>query len=144
MRYARPVPRPSPVTDEVRRLFETEERHAWSIDELHETVRASLGSADYSSVFRAVSQLERQGVVDKIDLGEGHARFEMRDSHHEHVRCERCGRVEEVPGCVLDDAAAQVQKATGFRVLSHSVVFDGLCAGCAARSDQETDVRDAR
>ena len=58
------MPRPSPVTDEVRRLFETQERHAWAIDELVASVRASLGSADYSSVFRAVSQFERDGVVD--------------------------------------------------------------------------------
>ena len=126
------MPRPSPVTDEVRRLFENHERHAWSIDELHETVRSSLGSADYSSVFRAVALLERQGVIDKIDLGEGHARFELRDSHHEHIRCQACGKVEEVPVCVLDDAAAQVQAITGYRVLSHQVVFGGLCRECSA------------
>jgi Fur family transcriptional regulator, ferric uptake regulator len=128
------MPRPSPVTDEVRRLFENHERHAWSIDDLHETVRSTLGSADYSSVFRAVALLERQGVIDKIDLGEGHARFELRDSHHEHIRCQSCGKVEEVPVCVLDDAAAQVQAVTGYRVLSHQVVFGGLCADCAVRS----------
>ena len=126
------MPRPSPVTDEVRRLLDTEERHAWSIDELHDTVRSSLGSADYSSVFRAVSLLEKQGLIDKIDLGEGHARFELRDDHHEHIRCESCGRVEEVPGCVLDDATAQVQSMTGYKVLSHKVVFGGLCRHCAA------------
>jgi Fe2+ or Zn2+ uptake regulation protein len=45
---------------------------------------------------------------------------------------------------VLDDAAAEVQKATGFRVLSHSLVFDGLCADCSAGSGQETKVRNAR
>src|SRR5579885_316989 len=98
------LPRPSPITDEVRRLFETQVRHAWSIEELHETVQRSLGSADYSSVFRAVSQLERQGTLDRIDLGDGRARFELREDHHEHIRCETCGRIEEVPGCVLDDA----------------------------------------
>lgn len=129
------MPRPSPVTDEVRRLFETQERHAWSIDELHDTVRSSLGSADYSSVFRAVSLLERQGVIDKIDLGEGHARFELREAHHEHIRCDRCGRVSEVPVCVLDDATSQVQKLTGYRVLSHQVVFGGVCQECATRSE---------
>lgn len=129
------MPRPSPVTDEVRRVFETQERHAWSIDELHDTVRSSLGSADYSSVFRAVSLLERQGVIDKIDLGEGHARFELREAHHEHIRCDRCGRVSEVPVCVLDDATSQVQKLTGYRVLSHQVVFGGLCQECATRSE---------
>lgn len=126
------MPRPSPVTDEVRRLFENHERHAWSIDELHETVRSSLGSADYSSVFRAVSLLERQGMIDRIDLGEGRARFELHDRHHEHIRCDVCGRVEEVPVCVLDDAAAQVQTLTGYRVSSHLVVFGGVCAGCAS------------
>lgn len=130
------MPRPSPVTDEVRRLFENQERHAWSIEELHDTVRASLGSADYSSVFRAVSQLERQGVIDRIDLGEGHARFELRDSHHEHIRCERCGQVAEVPVCVLDDAAAQVSSLTGYTVLRHQVVFGGLCGQCAGASPQ--------
>jgi len=128
------LPRPSPVTDEVRRLLEGEERHAWSLDELLASVRASLGAADYSSVFRAVSQLERDGVLDRIDLGEGKARFERREDHHEHIRCESCGRVAEVPVCVLDDASAQVHNLTGFRVTSHRVVFGGVCEDCAARS----------
>jgi len=126
------MPRPSPVTDEVRRLFETQERHAWSIDELLTSVRSSLGAADYSSVFRAVSLFEREGVLDRIDLGGGRARFEVRDDHHEHIRCERCGRVEEVPVCVLDDASAQVHSLTGFKVTSHRVVFGGLCRECGA------------
>jgi len=126
------MPRPSPITDEVRRLFENHERHAWSIEELHATVRQSLGSADYSSVFRAVGQLERLGVLDRIDLGDGRARFEVREDHHEHIRCESCGRIEEVPVCVLDDASAQVQTMTGFRVTSHRVVFGGVCAACAS------------
>ena len=126
------MPRPSPVSDEVRRLFDTPDRHAWSIEELLEAVRSALGSADYSSVFRAVGLLQREGLVDRIDLGEGHARFEMRDNHHEHIRCEVCGRVDEVPGCVVDDALSQAQAMTGFTVTSHKVVFIGMCPACAA------------
>jgi Fe2+ or Zn2+ uptake regulation protein len=127
------MPRPSPVTDEVRRLFETQDRHAWSLEDLHQEVKTTLGSADYSSVFRAVNLLEKQGMVDRIDLGDGHARFEVREGHHEHIRCESCGRIAEVPGCVLDDASAQVQSLTGFRVTNHRVVFGGLCQTCAGR-----------
>jgi len=126
------MPRPSPIADEVRWLFETQDRHAWSIEDLLQEVRSSLGSADYSSVFRAVSLFERQGMLDRIDLGDGKARFEVREDHHEHIRCDSCGRVEEVPVCVLDDAAAQVQNLTGFRVKSHQVVFGGLCRECSA------------
>lgn len=127
------VPRPSPVTDEVRRLFEKGARHAWSIDEMHQAVLVQLGSADYSSIFRAVTLLERDGLLDRIDLGDGRAHYELRDSHHEHIRCESCGRVDEVPGCLLDDVTAQVQKATQFRVTSHSVVFAGICGDCAEK-----------
>lgn len=122
------------MTDAVRRLLEAGDRHVWALDELHEQVVAELGAADYSSVFRATSQLERDRVVERVDLGDGRARFELRDRHHEHIRCESCGRVAEVPGCVLDDAAAQVQSTTGFRVTSHRVVFAGTCADCSAGS----------
>jgi Fur family ferric uptake transcriptional regulator len=127
------MPRPSPVTDEVRRLLDTRDRHAWSIEDLHLAVRSSLGSADYSSVFRAVSLLQRQGLLERIDLGDGHARFEVREDHHEHIRCDNCGRIEEVPVCVLDDASAQVQRLTGFKVTNHRVVFGGLCHDCSPR-----------
>src|SRR5207249_10754386 len=98
------MPRPSPVTDEVRRLFEAQERHAWSIDELLESVRSSLGGADYSSVFRAVNQFERDAMLDRIDVGDGRARVEVRAGHHERIRCEGCGRVEDVPAGVVDGA----------------------------------------
>ena len=128
------MPRPSPVTDEVRRLLEAGERHAWALDELHQEVIAHLGAADYSSVFRAAAVLEKEGLLDRVDLGDGKTRFELRDGHHEHIRCESCGRIAEVPGCVLDDVAAQVQAATGFRVTSHQVVFGGTCADCGGEA----------
>ncbi|TMC13828.1 MAG: transcriptional repressor [Chloroflexi bacterium] len=126
------MPRPSPVSDAVRSLFEAGGRHAWSIDELHDTVRSSLGGADYSTVFRAVAGLEREGVIQRLEVGDGKAHYELQDSHHDHVRCDSCGRLAEVPGCVLAAETVAVQRATGFRVLSHQLVFTGLCPDCTA------------
>jgi Fe2+ or Zn2+ uptake regulation protein len=122
------------VRDAVRLVFNGQHRHAWSIDQLHEEVRGTLGGADYSSVFRSVGVLEREGLIRKLDLGDGKAYYEPRDEHHEHVQCERCGRVAEVRGCVLKDATSAVQRSTGFRVKSHRLVFSGLCPDCLARS----------
>jgi len=126
------VARPSPVSDQVRILFETETKHLWSIDELHSAVVESLGAADYSTVFRAVSGMEREGLVQRIDLGDGKVHYELSEDHHEHIRCESCGRVVEVPGCVLDDAAASVRNSTGFKVTSHQLLFTGVCPDCAS------------
>jgi Fe2+ or Zn2+ uptake regulation protein len=124
------VPRPSPVTDAVRALILTNDRHAWSLDELLAAVREDIDSADYSTVFRAIGNLERSGMVDRVDVGDGKTRYESRREHHEHIRCTSCGQVAEVPGCVLDQAVASVQRRTGFRVADHQVVFTGLCPSC--------------
>lgn len=123
--------RPSPVSDQVRNLFAAEHRHLWSIDELHAAVVQELGAADYSTVFRAVSGMEREGLLHRIDLGDGKVHYERSDEHHEHIRCEACGRVVEVPGCVLEDASASVKTSTGFVVTSHQLLFIGVCPECA-------------
>jgi Fur family ferric uptake transcriptional regulator len=128
----RNVPRPSPVTDEVKKLLLSGGRHAWSLEELLEAVRGTLGGADYSSVFRATVALEQAGVIERLDLGDGRSHYELRDDHHEHVRCESCGRIAEVRGCVVDDAGERIQSKTGFVVNSHQIVFIGLCPDCAA------------
>jgi Fur family peroxide stress response transcriptional regulator len=112
-------------------VFDGGGRHAWSIDQLHEAVRTVIGGADYSTVFRAVASMEREGDIRRIDLGDGKAYFEAGIDHHEHVRCDGCGRVAEVPGCVLEDATSGVQSSTGFVVTSHHLVFGGLCPTCS-------------
>lgn len=125
------MPRPSPVRDALRELFSRPQHRAWSLDELVEDVRSSLGSGDYSTVFRAVATFEADGVVDKVDLGDGLARYEAHRDHHEHVRCQRCGRVAAVPGCALEAVGSEIESSTGFRLIGHNLVFAGLCPQCA-------------
>jgi Fe2+ or Zn2+ uptake regulation protein len=123
---------PSPIRDGVRLLFSTPGRHVWSTEELHEAVKASLGGADYSSVFRAVAGMEREGLIDRIDLADGKAHYELRDKHHDHVRCDSCGRVAGVTGCILENATSAVESDTGFKITSHQLLFTGLCSDCAS------------
>jgi Fur family ferric uptake transcriptional regulator len=121
------------VTDRVRALVLAGERHAWSLDELHEAVRGEIPTAVYSSVFRAVLDLERRGTVRRVDLGDGKVRYEPEGTHHEHVKCTACGTVAEVPGCVVEEATAAVQRQTSFVITGHRVVFTGLCPRCVPR-----------
>ena len=134
--YSRCVARPSPVSDQVKSLFATVDRHLWSIDELHSAVVNELGAADYSTVFRAVSGFEREGLIHRVDLGDGKVHYELAEEHHEHIRCDSCGRVVEVPGCVLEDASAAVTSSTGFKVTSHQLLFGGVCPECASAHSQ--------
>lgn len=126
------MPRPSPVRDAVRELFSLPEHRTWSLDELVEEVRSRIGGGDYSSVFRAVGVFEGEGLIVRVDLGDGLARYEARGSHHEHVRCDRCGRVAEVPGCAIDAVGAEIESATGYKLSGHTLVFSGVCPDCAS------------
>ena len=125
------MPRPSPVRDALRVIFSSREHQALTLEELLARVRSMNGSGDYSTVFRAAAVLEQEGVIQRVDLADGLSRYESRREHHEHVRCDSCGRVAEVPGCALEDAARRVEASTGYRLAGHSLVFTGVCPDCA-------------
>ncbi len=129
-----PMPRPSPVRDALREIFSRPEHQVLTLDELLDGVRARIGSADYSAVFRAAAVLEAEGTIQRFDLGDGLSRFESRREHHEHVLCGTCGRVAEIEGCLLEDAVKAVESSTGYRLEGHSLVLTGVCPDCATRS----------
>ncbi len=125
------MPRPSPVRDAVATLIATSGRHDWSIEDLVAVLGEQGVAANFSTVFRAVERLEADGAARRVELGDGKARYEAAGAHHEHVRCERCGEVGEVPGCVVDAAVPRVQELTGFRVTGHQILFSGVCPRCS-------------
>ena len=123
--------RPSPIREALAELVGASARHDWSIEDLVAELSGRGVAADFSSVFRALGRLADEGVVRRVQLGDGKARFEAAGEHHEHVRCDSCGVVGAVPGCVVRNAVPRVQEATGFRVTGHQLLFSGLCPKCA-------------
>jgi Fe2+ or Zn2+ uptake regulation protein len=129
--------RRSPVRDSVRALLEEQERRPWSAEELLTEMARRHIRGDYSTVFRALSALEREGVAARVDLGDGRQRFEAKTEPHEHIRCQRCGRIAEVPDCLLGDSASRVRRLTGFVVTQHRLLLSGLCPSCRSLGREE-------
>jgi len=121
----------------VRTVIATTDRHAWALDDMLREVRRVVPSADFSTVFRAMQTLERTGLLQQVDIGDGKARYELQGEHHEHIRCIECGEIAEVPGCVVEDATRDVQRRTGYSVRSHHVVFAGICRACRRAAREE-------
>lgn len=94
------------------------------------TILAGGGAADFSSVFRAVLRLEEDGAIRRVNLGDGRLRFEASGHHHDHIRCESCGAVSELPECVVQRAESRVAQGTGFAITGHRLVFSGICPSC--------------
>lgn len=117
--------RPSHVRQAVRDLLLGCQRHGLTVEEVARAV-----GADFSSVFRALVRLEGEGLVARVDLGDGRTRFEAPGPHHEHFRCEACGGVTPIPGCLLERSEAEARLAGGYRVGSHRLVLTGRCPDC--------------
>ena len=124
------MPRPSHVRSAIDRLLCTSDRHDWSADSVLEALQAEGIGADFSSVCRGLTHLERAGTLRRVNLGDGKARYEAARGHHDHVQCESCGTVAEVPGCAVESAHERIESTTGYVLTGHSLVFSGLCGEC--------------
>ncbi len=100
-----------------------------------------------SSLYRNLQVLEHAGVVRRLvtttDTG---ARFELAEdltSHHHHLVCRQCGRIEDFePSVTLEDALVELTGDEvadgfgggfrgGFRADHHRLDLVGVCADCA-------------
>lgn len=85
-----------------------------------------------ATVYRALEQLEKLGLVRKVDLGEAAFGYETIDPsghHHHHLVCRSCGRVIPFEDEALETAVHTIARPD-FTVESHEITLQGLCDRC--------------
>lgn len=55
---------------------------------------------------------------------------EIEAEHHHHFICRKCGRVEEVNLCLMEQVSQYVRRHLKAKVESHFLQIEGLCAKC--------------
>jgi Fur family ferric uptake transcriptional regulator len=103
-----------------------------SAQEIHESLRGGR-SVGIASVYRVLDVLSELRLVQRVDVGDGIARFEpaLADGdHHHHVVCDDCGKVEPFSDASLETAIARASKRLGYSVDAHEVVLRGECGDC--------------
>ena len=104
-----------------------------SAQELHELLRARSRSVGIASVYRVLDVLAELRLVQRVDVGDGIARFEPAlpdGDHHHHVVCDDCGKVEPFSDPSLETAIVRASKRLGYSVDAHEVVLRGECGDC--------------
>jgi Fe2+ or Zn2+ uptake regulation protein len=100
-------------------------------DDLAETVQRSHPDVHRSTIYRTLDALEELGVVDHVHLGHGRAVYHLMDDPHQHLVCERCGEVIEVPDELFQPLADELAGTYGFRLRPNHFAVLGRCAACA-------------
>ena len=99
-------------------------------DDLAERIQAAHPDVHRSTIYRTLDALERLGIVDHVHLGHGRAVYHLADNPHQHLVCEICGAVVEVPDVLFDELAQVLRAGFEFAIRPHHFAVLGQCGAC--------------
>lgn len=111
-------------------------------DELYQRVKKRLPKISLGTVYRNLDILVKSGQIRKLDIGKGQARFDADISHHYHIRCVRCNRIDDLKGLPQIELDREIGKRSEYEVIGYNLEFLGLCSKC--RLSGEKDYADYR
>jgi Fur family ferric uptake transcriptional regulator len=106
-----------------------------SADELYGLVKKRLPRISLGTVYRNLDVLSREGIIQRIETAGSQRRFDADTGDHEHIRCIRCGRINDLEvGPDRSKCDARVAKGTGYRVLGRRIEYLGVCPACRKKT----------
>ena len=87
--------------------------------------RSDIGLA---TVYRVLTQFEQAGILSRSHFESGKAVYELNEgTHHDHMVCLDCGRVEEFYDAEIEKCQHAVAKAKGFTIADHALSLYAHC-----------------
>ena len=104
---------------------------------VYENVRKEIPHISLGTVYRNLNLLVEKGMIKKIYMPSQSDRFDKELEHHDHIYCEGCHQLFDISTSNLNEINQIVEKETGFQILSHDIVFQGLCKNCQKKKKIE-------
>jgi Fur family ferric uptake transcriptional regulator len=113
-------------------LLNTGQSHL-SAEDIVSQVKVHHPDVAESTIYRNLTALEELGVVEHVHLGHGPSTYHLTEDGHQHLLCERCGKVIEVPDETFAPLADQLADIYGFQIHPRHFAIMGLCRRCQPR-----------
>jgi Fur family ferric uptake transcriptional regulator len=115
------------ILEEVRKDLD---RHL-TADEVYEEVRKHLPRISLGTVYRNLEILAELGEIQKLEMAGSIKRFDGNPQKHYHIRCLRCGRLDNAPVAPLQQIEDKLYGATVYTIIGHRLEFEGFCPQCS-------------
>ncbi len=86
-----------------------------------------------ATVYRVLTQFEAAGLVTRHHFEGGNSVFELdTGSHHDHILCMKCGKVDEFTDDVIETRQKEIALKLGYELTDHGLYLYGFCPQCKA------------
>jgi Fur family ferric uptake transcriptional regulator len=109
-------------------LFETSTLRHMTAEDVYRQLLSEGLDIGLATVYRVLTQFEQAGLLVRHHFESGKAVFELNaGTHHDHIVCLNCGRVEEFYDPEIEKRQAKVAQERGFGITEHALYLYAEC-----------------
>lgn len=97
---------------------------------IYQKVKEQYPTMSFATVYKSVEIFSKLGVIQVLNTGEDSFRYDAKTSEHPHIKCTKCGRVNDVSHLDARAVESLAENETGFKVNGHQFYFYGICPDC--------------
>lgn len=97
---------------------------------VYDNVRQEIPNISLGTVYRNLSVLCEDGMVIKLDVGDGTERYDANSKPHYHLYCKTCGCVCDLYMQYEERLDKRAEEENDCRIDYHNLLFCGVCAEC--------------
>ena len=110
----------------IAKLLESTKDHP-DVEELHKRVNQVDQSISLATVYSTVKLFEESGILEKLEFGDGRARYEDADrEHHDHLINIQNGEVIEFVDSDIELLQEKIATKLGYKLLGHKLELYGV------------------
>ena len=103
------------------------ERHL-TAEDVYKTLLNEGSDIALATVYRVLMQFEQAGILARSHFESGKSVFELNEgTHHDHLLCLTCGRVEEFFDPEIEARQREVAASRGFTLQEHALSLYAVC-----------------
>lgn len=96
-------------------------------DMIFQALREQLPTLSKTTVYNTLKILVEHGLVSELRIFENEIRYEFNPAPHTHFKCEKCGRILDLP---MKPHLLEENKIEGHLITCHQVMLKGICRDC--------------
>lgn len=110
-------------------IFQHGKQRHMSAEDVYKELLAEDQDIGLATVYRVLTQFEQAGLLKRSNFEAGKSVFELNEgSHHDHLVCLHCGRVEEFYDPEIEKRQQKIAKDRGFTLQDHALSLYGVCS----------------